>query len=203
MGKSRGGQGGAIVTISSMAALLFGPGGFQPYGAAKGGIDVVTQGLGKEVAGDGIRVNGIRPGLIDTDMQDETGMEKRIERLAPTIPIGRGGTADEVRRGYRALLDMARSDSFDAATTQDNAAQIRDALAKFKDLFPDGSQDADKWALPEIWSDRAGFERARQAADQAAADLAAVTAAEAYKPAFANLAAACKSCHDKFVRKED
>ena len=109
----------------------------------------------------------------------------------------------QVRRGYRTLLDMARSDSFDAATAQDNAAQIRDALAKFKDLFPDGSQDADKWALPEIWSDCAGFERARQAADQAAADLAAVTAAEAYKPAFANLAAACKSCHDKFVRKED
>ncbi len=104
MGKSRGGQGGAIVTISSMAALLFGPGGFQPYGAAKGGIDVVTQGLGKEVAGDGIRVNGIRPGLIDTDMQDETGMEKRIERLAPTIPIGRGGTADEVAEAVLWLL---------------------------------------------------------------------------------------------------
>ncbi len=109
----------------------------------------------------------------------------------------------QVRRGYRALLDMARSDSFDAATAQDSAAQIRDALAKFKDLFPDGSQDADKWALPEIWSDRAGFERARQAADKAAADLAAVTAAEAYKPAFTALAATCKSCHEKFVRQED
>ena len=104
MGKSRGGQGGAIVTISSMAALLFGPGGFQPYGAAKGGIDVVTQGLGKEVAGDGIRVNGVRPGLIDTDMQDDTGMEKRIERLAPTIPIGRGGAADEVAEAVLWLL---------------------------------------------------------------------------------------------------
>lgn len=109
----------------------------------------------------------------------------------------------QVRRGYRALLDMARADSFDAATAKDNAAQIRDALAKFKDLFPDGSQDADKWALPEIWSDRAGFERARLAADKAASDLAAVTAAEAYKPAFTALVATCKSCHDKFVRKED
>lgn len=104
MGKSRGGQGGAIVTISSMASLLFGAGGFQPYAAAKGGIDVVTQGLGKEVAGDGIRVNGLRPGLIDTEMQDDTGMEKRIERLAAQIPIGRGGTAEEVAEAALWLL---------------------------------------------------------------------------------------------------
>ena len=109
----------------------------------------------------------------------------------------------QVRRSYRALLDMARSDSFDAATAQESAAQIRDALAKFKDLFPEGSQAGDKLALPEIWSDPAGFERARQAADKAAADLAAVTAAESYKPAFTALVSTCKSCHDKFVRKED
>jgi NAD(P)-dependent dehydrogenase (short-subunit alcohol dehydrogenase family) len=104
MAKSRGGKGGAIVTISSMAARLFGAGGFVPYGAAKGGIDVLTQGLGKEVAGDGIRVNGIRPGLIDTDMQDDTGMENRITKLAPNIPIGRGGTADEVAEAVLWLL---------------------------------------------------------------------------------------------------
>ena len=107
----------------------------------------------------------------------------------------------QVRRGYRTLLDMALS--FDAATAQESAAQIRDALAKFKDLFPEGSQAGDKLALPEIWSDPAGFERARQAADKAAADLAAVTAAESYKPAFTALVSTCKSCHDKFVRKED
>ena len=104
MGKSRGGQGGAIVVMSSMAAVLFGPGGFQPYGAAKGGIDVVTQGLGKEVAGEGIRVNGLRPGLIDTDMQDDTGMANRIEKLAPTIPMGRGGKAEEVAEAALWLL---------------------------------------------------------------------------------------------------
>jgi NAD(P)-dependent dehydrogenase (short-subunit alcohol dehydrogenase family) len=96
MAKSRGGKGGAIVTISSMAAELFGIGGFVPYGAAKGGIDVLTIGLGKEIAGDGVRVTGVRPGLIDTDMQDDTGMENRIARLSSGIPMGRGGTAAEV-----------------------------------------------------------------------------------------------------------
>ncbi|HET6159066.1 MAG TPA: SDR family oxidoreductase [Dongiaceae bacterium] len=104
MGKSRGGKGGAIVTISSMASELYGIGGFVPYAAAKGGIDVLTMGLGKEVAGDGIRVNGIRPGLIDTDMQDDTGIENRIARFASAIPIGRGGTAVEVAEAVLWLL---------------------------------------------------------------------------------------------------
>jgi NAD(P)-dependent dehydrogenase (short-subunit alcohol dehydrogenase family) len=104
MGKSRGGKGGAIVTLSSMAAELYGVGGFVPYAAAKGGIDVLTIGLGKEVAGDGIRVTGLRPGLIDTDMQDDTGMENRIARLAPNIPMGRGGRAEEVAEAVLWLL---------------------------------------------------------------------------------------------------
>lgn len=104
MAKSRGGKGGAIVTISSMAAELFGIGGFVPYGAAKGGIDVLTIGLGKEIAGDGVRVAGVRPGLIDTDMQDDTGMENRIARLAAGIPMGRGGTAAEVAEAVLWLL---------------------------------------------------------------------------------------------------
>ncbi|WP_119302042.1 SDR family oxidoreductase [Dongia deserti] len=104
MGKSRGGKGGAIVTISSMASELHGIGGFVPYAAAKGGIDVLTTGLGKEVAGDGIRVNGLRPGLIDTDMQDDTGIENRITKLAANIPIGRGGSAAEVAEAVLWLL---------------------------------------------------------------------------------------------------
>lgn len=104
MARSRGGQGGAIVTISSMAAQLFGAGGYVPYGAAKGGIDVLTQGLGKEVAADGIRVNGLRPGLIDTDMQDDTGMANRIALMAPSIPMGRGGTVEEVAEAALWLL---------------------------------------------------------------------------------------------------
>jgi NAD(P)-dependent dehydrogenase (short-subunit alcohol dehydrogenase family) len=104
MAKSRGGKGGAIVTISSMASKLYGIGGFLPYAAAKGGIDVLTVGLGKEVAGDGIRVTGLRPGLIDTDMQDDTGVENRIARLASGIPMGRGGTAAEVAEAVLWLL---------------------------------------------------------------------------------------------------
>ncbi len=104
MARSRGGQGGAIVNISSMASSLFGAGGFIPYGAAKGGIDVLTKGLGKEVAGDGVRVNGIRPGLIDTDIQDDTGVENRIARFGSTVPIGRAGTADEVAEAVLWLL---------------------------------------------------------------------------------------------------
>ena len=87
-----------------MASELYGAGGFIPYGAAKGGIDVLTMGLGKEVAGEGIRVTGLRPGLIDTEMQDETGIENRIARFGPTVPIGRAGTADEVAEAALWLL---------------------------------------------------------------------------------------------------
>jgi NAD(P)-dependent dehydrogenase (short-subunit alcohol dehydrogenase family) len=104
MAKSRGGKGGAIVTISSAASELYGIGGFVPYAAAKGGIDVLTIGLGKEVGGDGIRVTGLRPGLIDTDMQDETGVENRVARLTSSIPMGRGGTAGEVAEAVLWLL---------------------------------------------------------------------------------------------------
>lgn len=109
MARSRGGQGGAIVTMSSMASELVGAGGFIPYGAAKGGIDVLTKGLGKEVAGDGIRVNGLRPGLIDTDIQDDTGVADRIARFGSTVPLGRAGTAEEVAEAVVWLLsDKAR-----------------------------------------------------------------------------------------------
>ncbi|MFO1048413.1 MAG: SDR family oxidoreductase [Geminicoccaceae bacterium] len=104
MSNKRGGQGGAIVLISSMAAELYGLGGFIPYAAAKGGIDVLTIGLGKEVAGEGIRVTGLRPGLIDTDIQVDTGIEDRIARFGPSVPLGRPGTADEVAESVLWLL---------------------------------------------------------------------------------------------------
>ena len=104
MALSRGGKGGSIVNISSKAATLFGAGGFIPYGAAKGGIDVLTQGLGREVAHDGIRVNALRPGLIDTDIQDDTGVANRVETFGPTVPIGRAGTAMEVAHAVLWLL---------------------------------------------------------------------------------------------------
>jgi NAD(P)-dependent dehydrogenase (short-subunit alcohol dehydrogenase family) len=104
MSTRRGGRGGAIVLVSSMASELYGAGGFVPYGAAKGGIDVLTIGLGKEVAGEGIRVTGLRPGLIDTEIQADTGIERRIERFGPTVPLGRSGTAEEVAEAALWLL---------------------------------------------------------------------------------------------------
>ena len=104
MSNKRGGRGGAILLISSMASELYGLGGFIPYGAAKGGIDVLTIGLGKEVAGEGIRVTGLRPGLIDTEIQEETGIENRIARFCPTVPLSRSGTVDEVAEAALWLL---------------------------------------------------------------------------------------------------
>ncbi|MCB2010993.1 MAG: SDR family oxidoreductase [Geminicoccaceae bacterium] len=104
MSRSRGGSGGAIVNISSRAAPLFGTGGFIPYAAAKGGIDTLTAGLGREAAGDGVRVNGVRPGLIDTDMQRDTGIEDRLGRFGPSVPIGRSGTTEEVAEAVLWLL---------------------------------------------------------------------------------------------------
>src|SRR3954451_5960674 len=87
-----------------MASELAGAGGFIPYAAAKGGIDVLTIGLGREVAGEGIRVTGLRPGLIDTDIQVDTGISERIARFGPTVPIGRAGTAEEVAEAALWLL---------------------------------------------------------------------------------------------------
>lgn len=107
MSRSRGGKGGSIVIMSSRASEMFGAGGFIPYGAAKGGIDVLARGLGREVAGEGIRVNGLRPGLIDTDIQVDTGIENRIERFGPTVPMGRAGTVDEVAEAVLWLLSDA------------------------------------------------------------------------------------------------
>lgn len=109
MARSRGGRGGAIVAISSMASELYGAGGFIPYAAAKGGVDVLVMGLGKEAAPEGIRVNGLRPGLIDTDIQDDTGVENRVARFGPTVPLGRGGTVDEVAEAVLWLLSEKAS----------------------------------------------------------------------------------------------
>lgn len=104
MARSRGGRGGVIVNISSMASELKGAGGFVPYACAKAGVDVLTEGLGKEVAAEGIRVNGLRPGLIDTDMQEDTGVPERIQRFGPTVPLGRAGRPEEVAEAVVWLL---------------------------------------------------------------------------------------------------
>lgn len=95
-------SGGTIVNLSSVAAIKGGPGEFVDYAASKGAIDSLTVGLAREVAGDGIRVNAVRPGLIETEMNTQN-ME-RLNRLVPTVPMGRSGRADEVAEAIVWLL---------------------------------------------------------------------------------------------------
>ena len=96
MSTKHGGAGGVIVNLSSVAATLGSPGLYVDYAASKGAIDTFTIGLAREVAGEGIRVNAIRPGLIETDIHASGGEPGRAQRLAPTVPMKRVGTAEEV-----------------------------------------------------------------------------------------------------------
>ncbi|GJD98442.1 SDR family oxidoreductase [Methylobacterium isbiliense] len=96
MSTKHGGQGGAIVNLSSVAARLGGPNQYVDYAASKGAIDTFTTGLALEVAAEGIRVNAVAPGLIDTDIHASGGQPDRMARLGPSTPIGRAGTAEEV-----------------------------------------------------------------------------------------------------------
>jgi NAD(P)-dependent dehydrogenase (short-subunit alcohol dehydrogenase family) len=98
MSTRHGGTGGAIVNISSRAAVLGSAGEYVDYAASKAALDALTIGLSKEVAAEGIRVNGVRPGLIDTAMHASGGEPGRVERLKASVPMGRGGLAEEVAR---------------------------------------------------------------------------------------------------------
>lgn len=104
MSTRHGGQGGAIVNLSSMAAKLGGPGEYVDYAASKGAIDAFTIGLAKEVAAEGIRVNAVRPGLIYTDIHASGGEAGRVDRLKDAVPMKRGGTAEEVAHAILWLL---------------------------------------------------------------------------------------------------
>jgi NAD(P)-dependent dehydrogenase (short-subunit alcohol dehydrogenase family) len=104
-----GGQGGTIVNLSSAAVWLGAPNDFVWYAASKGAIDSLTLGLAKELGPEGIRVNAVAPGLIETDIHATAGLGGRIERLAPQVPLQRGGTADEVAEIILFLMsDAAR-----------------------------------------------------------------------------------------------
>ena len=99
-----GGAGGAIVNVSSVAARLGGPGQYVDYAAAKGAIDTFTIGLAKEVAAEGIRVNAVRPGIIETEIHASGGLPNRARDLAPLVPMQRAGSADEVARSIVWLM---------------------------------------------------------------------------------------------------
>jgi NAD(P)-dependent dehydrogenase (short-subunit alcohol dehydrogenase family) len=103
------GRGSAIVNISSAAARLAAPGQYVDYAAAKAAIDTFTRGLALEVAADGIRVNAVRPGIIETDIHASGGQPDRAARLAPQVPMQRAGSADEVAEVIVWLLSDAAS----------------------------------------------------------------------------------------------
>ena len=92
----RQGHGGAIVNVSSLSARLGAPNLWMDYAAAKGGVDAFTIGLAVEVADEGIRVNAVRPGLIDTELHASSGMPDRVQRAARHLPMKRAGSAEEV-----------------------------------------------------------------------------------------------------------
>ncbi len=104
MSRQRGGQGGAIVNVSSAAARLGSPGEYVDYAASKGAVDTLTTGLSLEVAASGIRVNGVRPGFIYTEMHASGGEPGRVDRVSSAIPMQRGGQPEEVAQAIAWLL---------------------------------------------------------------------------------------------------
>jgi NAD(P)-dependent dehydrogenase (short-subunit alcohol dehydrogenase family) len=104
MSTRHGGAGGAMVNVSSAAARLGSPGQYVDYAAAKGAIDTFTRGLAQEVAAEGIRVNAVRPGIIDTDIHASGGLPHRVRDLAPQVPMQRAGSAEEVAASIVWLL---------------------------------------------------------------------------------------------------
>jgi NAD(P)-dependent dehydrogenase (short-subunit alcohol dehydrogenase family) len=104
-----GGNGGAIVNVSSRAAQLGAPGEYVDYAASKAALDALTIGLAREVAAEGIRVNGVRAGIIYTEIHADGGEPNRVDRLGPTLPMQRGGEAIEVARAILWLLSEEAS----------------------------------------------------------------------------------------------
>jgi NAD(P)-dependent dehydrogenase (short-subunit alcohol dehydrogenase family) len=106
---SRGGKGGAIVLLSSMAARLGAPGEYVDYAGSKGAIDTLTVGLARELGPEGVRVNAVRPGLIETEIHATSGSPDRAARLGSATPIGRAGLPEEVAEAIIWLLSDAAS----------------------------------------------------------------------------------------------
>lgn len=117
MSTRHGGRGGAIVNMSSIAPRLGAPGQYVDYAAAKGAIDAFTLGLGREVAAEGIRVNGVQPGLIETEIHASGGIPDRIEQLKDSVPMRRGGLPEEVAQAVRWLASDKASYAVGALIT--------------------------------------------------------------------------------------
>jgi NAD(P)-dependent dehydrogenase (short-subunit alcohol dehydrogenase family) len=109
MSTKHGGQGGSIVNLSSAAARIGAPGQYVDYASAKGAIDVFTMGLAKEVALEGIRVNAVRPGVIETEIHASGGEPDRARQMAPLVPMQRAGSAEEVAEAIVWLMSEASS----------------------------------------------------------------------------------------------
>lgn len=109
MSTAQSGRGGGIVNVSSAAARTGSPGEYVDYAASKGAIDTFTRGLALEVAAQGIRVNAVRPGFVHTDIHASGGEPHRVQRLAASIPLGRGGTPEEVAQAILWLLSPEAS----------------------------------------------------------------------------------------------
>jgi NAD(P)-dependent dehydrogenase (short-subunit alcohol dehydrogenase family) len=109
MAKDRGGHGGAIVNVSSAASRLGSPNEYVDYAGSKGAVDTMTIGLAKELGPQGVRVNAVRPGLIDTDIHASGGRPDRAAVLGTQTPLGRPGTAEEVAEAIVWLLSDAAS----------------------------------------------------------------------------------------------
>jgi NAD(P)-dependent dehydrogenase (short-subunit alcohol dehydrogenase family) len=109
MARGRGGQGGAICAISSRAAAFGSPFEFVQYAASKAAVDAMVTGLAKELAGDGIRVNAVAPGMVDTGIHAATGDPARVARIVPNVPMQRMGTPEEIAEAVLWLLSDAAS----------------------------------------------------------------------------------------------
>jgi NAD(P)-dependent dehydrogenase (short-subunit alcohol dehydrogenase family) len=109
LSQGRGGNGGAIVLVSSVAARLGSPNEYVDYAASKAALDTLCIGLAKELAGEGVRVNAVRPGIVDTELHASGGQPDRAERLGAQVPLGRAGRAEEVAEAIVWLLSDAAS----------------------------------------------------------------------------------------------
>lgn len=109
MSTARGGEGGSIVNVSSIAARTGAPGEYVDYAASKAAVDALTRGLALEVAAEGIRVNAVRPALIRTDIHAAGGMPDRVDRLSSATPLGRGGEPEDVAAAVRWLVSAESS----------------------------------------------------------------------------------------------